>query len=145
MIKTSLRAAFYGFLLLSFFSLPAASVVRTDDAFKASAQAAQRWLQLVDQGKYEQSLGVASANLRLIFPRQRWVYLMQNIRKPLGQVRSRKLLDQKEAKDPPNLPKGNYMVIVYGTSFSRRKSAHELVTLVQGRDGRWRVLTYLVQ
>jgi len=121
------------------------SVDTKPDSFQASAQEAEQWLALVDQRKYAQSWLSASVTLKMLVPKQRWVDLMENIREPLGHVRSRKILEQRPAKDPKNLPKGDYMIFVYDTSFSRKDKAHELLTLIQQSDGRWKVLTYLVQ
>ncbi len=112
---------------------------------KNSVEAALKWLHLIDEAKYAESWDAASLTLRLKIPKNYWVTLMENIRKPMGSLISRKLLDQRTAKNPAGLPKGDYMVLVFQASFSRKESAKELVTLVQESDGRWRVLTYQVQ
>jgi len=76
--------------------------------------------------------------------KEEWIELEQATRKPLGKVISRDVVDERIAKNPKGLPVGNYMVLFYNTSFTNRKDAHELVTLMQESDGKWRVLTYHV-
>jgi len=121
MIKNSIMITFNVFLLICCSVLPATTVESKIDPFKASAQVAENWLQLIDQENYDQSRHAASSLLKTAIPLQTWIDLMQNIRKPLGEVRSRKILEQKSAKDPVNLPKGDYMALVYATSFSHKK------------------------
>ena len=140
-------------LLLSTFHLSALDDFPTvsqqtateDSSLKASSQAAAQWLELVDQGKFNQSWDTGSLTFKLTIPKSRWEILMNSGRKPLGTVTSRQILDQRTSKDPKGLPKGDYMVIFYNTNFSNKNNAHELVTMVQESDGNWRVLTYQVQ
>ena len=106
---------------------------------------AEKWLLLVDNGTYGDSWEIGSATFKLTIPKDRWVTLMEQIRKPLGSVQKREILDQRTAKDPKGLPPGDYMVFFYDTSFSEKGVAHELVTMVKENDGQWRVLTYQVQ
>lgn len=145
MVKNSLMITFNIFLLICCSILPATTVESKIDPFKASAQVAENWLQLVDQENYDQSWHTASPMLKTPIPLQTWINLTQNIRKPLGEVRSRKILEQKSVKDPANRPKGDYMALAYATSFSHKNEGHELVTLFQESDGQWQVLKYIVQ
>jgi uncharacterized cupin superfamily protein len=46
--------------------------------------------------------------------------------------------------NPHGLPRGAYMVVEYNTSFENAPASGELLTLRQGTDGKWRVLTYQV-
>lgn len=114
----------------------------TPQALQSSAQSAEKWLQLLDRQKYAESWESGSLTLRLTFPRQAWISFMEKVRKPYGSFISRTRLLERPAKDPANLPKGDYMVIVFGTAFSRQPKVNELVTLIQESDGQWRVLTY---
>lgn len=110
----------------------------------ASALAAQNWLKLVDDGQYDESWSQGSSIFQLTIQQDEWKQILDAMRKPLGSVISRKVVDQRTATNPKGLPAGDYMVMVYDTSFSGKSSAHELVTLVKGDDGQWRVLTYQV-
>lgn len=124
----------------------ATEISATDKAdLEASAQTAERWLQLLDEGKYHDSWEAAAFTFKAKIPEASWTTILETTRKPLGTVTSRKILEQKPAYDPQGLPKGKYMVIFYGTSFSGRPNGNELVTLMKLDDGTWKVLTYLVK
>lgn len=110
---------------------------------KASEAAAQAWLKLVDEEHYVDSWNAASQILQFTMPRDEWVRVLNSVRRPKGLVSTRTLLNQIPAKDPRNMAPGNYMIILYQTSFSAR-NAKELLTLYQGQDGNWRVVTYMV-
>lgn len=120
-------------------------VFAENDTLKNSVEAAENWLKLLDGDKYSESWDTGSLTFRLTIPKGHWISMMEKIRKPFGNVSSRKILDQRPAKDPEGLPRGDYMVIVFQTTFSHNKEGRELVTLVQESDGKWRVLTYQVQ
>lgn len=111
-------------------------------ALEASAAASLTWLGLLDRGDYGKSWDTASAIMKLTLPKDQWITILNKVRKPLGSVRSRTVLDQRTAKDPHGLPKGDYMVMFYKTVFSS-KTANELVTLYF-EEGTWSVLTYQV-
>lgn len=117
----------------------------SSESLHNSEEAARSWLALVDKGEYQKSWDEASFTFRLTVPGPRWVMLMGDLRKPLGQLKSRELLDQFPSNDPQGLPKGEYMVLIYRTSFTQKPKAHEMLTLVLESDGKWRVLTYQVQ
>ncbi|HEY4832201.1 MAG TPA: DUF4019 domain-containing protein [Waddliaceae bacterium] len=112
---------------------------------QASAEAAEGWFKLIDRENYDQSWDKSSATLQLLVPKKDWRKLMEGIRKPLGTMKSRQIIEQRPAKDPAGLPKGDYMVLVYKSSFSSKPSANELVTMVKESDGRWKSLTYQVK
>lgn len=126
------------------FSQENATVEKTD-FYEASVKAADSWLKLVDAEKYEESWNAASPTFKLTIPQKNWVTILESIRKPFGKMNSRKILEQRKALDPKGLPKGNYMVLFYTSSFSKKDKANELVTLSEGSDGVWKVLTYQIQ
>lgn len=113
-------------------------------AVDASQQAAEAWLRLVDQGSYGNSWEAGALPLKLIMNRKEWTLTVEAMRKPLGRVVKREVGDIRLAQDPKGLAKGNYMIFLYDTTFSTGHQAKEILTLQQGNDGQWRVLTYLV-
>ena len=131
---------------ITIFLLAVNSVLQAEtDPLKASAYSAEKWLQLLDKEEYGESWDVASKTFKNTFPKEHWIMLMKQLREPLGSVSSRRVIDQRPAKDPQGLPAGDYMVIFYDTSFSKKPATHELVTLVLESDNEWRVLTYQTQ
>jgi len=116
-----------------------------DEQLQRSLAAAKKWLQHLDQEEFSESWQNGSLTLKLTVPKTHWVHLMESIRQPLGRPLSRKVAAQRKAKDPENLPKGNYMVVLFRSTFPNEKIVNELVTLVLESDGEWRVLTYQYQ
>ena len=107
-----------------------------------NAQAANAWLKLIDEGKFGESWDAGSKTFQLTIKRDEWIKAEEKLRKPLGTVVSRKLLQQLPKENPKGLPAGYYMVLIYETDFSNRPKANELLTMVLESDKQWRTLTY---
>jgi hypothetical protein len=107
-----------------------------------SAAEAQKWLKLIDQGKYGESWDTGSNIFRFTIKRDEWIKSLEKIHQPYGQLISRQLVQQSPAENPKGLPAGDYMVLVYKSSYSNHPSVNELVTMVLSTDGKWKVLTY---
>lgn len=134
-------AVVYSLMLpLSLFANAAKSPL--EGGLQASAAAAQSWLQLLDKGQFGQSWDQVSSVTKHTIKKEEWEHILEKTRKPLGNVKSREVLDQRTAKDPQGLPKGDYVVMVYKTVFAK-STASELLTLYL-EDGQWRVVTYQV-
>ncbi len=135
-------------LLLSFvfllFFMPLQAQQTIEQQVQASSDASDAWLEFVDQDRYGESWDKASDLFKLTIPKGDWVALLNKVRRPLGNKTSREMVDIRTAKDPQGLPAGDYMVILYNSSFSSKPSAHELVTL-RLEGGEWKVLTYQVK
>ena len=111
---------------------------------KASADAATQWLKLIDEEKYGESWDLGSNIFHYTIKRDEWIKAEQKLRKPLGKLVSRQLVEQRPANNPKGLAEGKYMVLYYKTAFQNRPQASELLTMVLGQDGKWKVLTYHV-
>lgn len=114
-----------------------------DSSLKDSAKASEAFVALVDKGKYADSWDSSATLMKLTVTKDDWIKVLDKTRKPLGNVSSREVIDQRVANDPQGLPKGEYIVMFYKTSFGHKSMAYELVTLMM-EDGKWRVLTYHV-
>lgn len=110
-----------------------------------SVLVAQEWLALLDKGNYEQSWDKGAKLFQQTITRDEWKKVMDAVRKPLGNLSNRNVLDQRTASNPKGLPEGDYMVLFYNSSFQNKSSAYELITMMKESDGQWRVLTYQVQ
>jgi hypothetical protein len=108
---------------------------------KESATAAEQWLALVDDGKYNMSWNSASPRLQLVFPRDSWTTYLRSARVHLGKLQTRTIAQQSPAENPEGLAPGHYMVILYNTTFPGQKATQELVTLGL-ENNTWRVLSY---
>ena len=120
--------------------------VRAQDKPIALAQAAaEQWLALVDAGKYGESWDEAAQAFRDAVTRKDWERNVKNARDPLGKVLSRKLEKSDYMKNPPDAPPGEYVGMLYDTSFTNRKSTTETIVPMLDKDGKWRVSGYYVQ
>lgn len=109
-----------------------------------STQVAKDYVDGLDKGQYAQSWSKGDSLFQHTISQEEWAQALTFSRKRLGKMISRKLKDQRPAKDPHGLPKGAYMVVEYDTSFENASNSGELLTLRRGSDGKWRVLTYQV-
>ena len=74
-----------------------------------------------------------------------WAKTIKAVRKPLGDVISRKTVSQHYTKTLPGAPDDEYVVIQYKTTFKNKASAIETVTPALDRDGIWRVSGYYIK
>ncbi len=107
-----------------------------------SQKSVDAWLALIDSGKFGESWDAGSTTFKMTISRKEWIAALDALRKPLGAVKSRKIIDIGNAENPKGLPQGEYMVYFYETQFDNPSKTQELLTLSQERDGQWRVLTY---
>ena len=115
------------------------------DDESAAVASAERWLELVDSGRYAESWDGAAKLFRDAITKDQWQKSLDAVRKPLGKVVSRKLISKTFAESLPGAPDGKYVVIQYETSFENKKSAVETVTPMLDKDGSWRASGYYIK
>jgi hypothetical protein len=129
-----------------FWSIVLCQVVVADQvAEKAAVEAADRWVALVDEGKYAQSWDNAAGFFKGAVKKYQWETSLSAGRKPLGRVLSRKIREKQYTTTLPGAPDGEYVVIQYATSFERKASAIETITPMRDKDGKWRVAGYYIR
>lgn len=114
----------------------------SSETVHASEVAAEKWLTILDSGKYAETWNDASMTLKIKLPQKSWIKIMEAMRQPLGALKSRKMVEQIPKTNPKGLPEGEYMIILYSSSFANKDNVKELVILQQERNGEWRILTY---
>jgi len=112
---------------------------------KPAVASAERWLGLVDQGKYAESWKEAAALFRNAINQGQWEQSLQGVRKPLGKLITRKIRTKTYRTSLPGAPDGEYVVIEFESSFENKKSAVETVTPMMDKDGKWRVSGYYIK
>ena len=129
------------FLLLS------VSVFAVADSEKetTAVTAAELWLAKVDEGKYGGSWKEAAQYFKNAVKQDQWEHSLRNVRKPLGNLISRKVKSKTYQTSLPGAPDGEYVVIQFETSFENKKSAIETVTPMRDKDGQWRVAGYFIR
>ena len=124
---------------------PAGGAAERAEAAKEATAAAEQWLGLVDQGKFNGSWLEASTYFRNVTTKQQWKQQVSVWRSALGSVVSRKLRTVQYLTTMPGAPDGEYVMIQYDTSFTHKKSAIEVVVPMMDADGKWRVSEYSIR
>ncbi len=112
---------------------------------KAAVSAAEKWVLLVDEGKYGESWKEAAEYFRNAVTQEQWAQAAQAARKPLGKLVSRKVKGTTYTTSLPGAPDGEYVVIEFSTRFENKKRAIETVTPMMDKDGKWRVSSYYIK
>jgi hypothetical protein len=112
-------------------------------AFKelAARVAAERWLALIDAADYGKAWDQCSKVFREKVTRDQWTDGLPKTRGALGTLKSRRADTTSYKTSIPGMPSGEYVTVLFVTSFEQREDAQELVTLVF-EDGTWRPLGY---
>jgi hypothetical protein len=131
------------FICLTFFVFTAVTWASERDVDAVSS--AEKWLGMVDGGRYAESWKAASDYFRNSIKRDQWEQTLIAVRKPLGKCIKRKLKSKTYETSLPGAPDGEYVVILFETSFENKKSAVETVTPMKGKDGKWRVSGYYIK
>ena len=127
-------------------SLAAPRAGAADDAATAAAEAAaKKWLALVDSGDYAASWREASSLFRKQVSEPNWAAALNAARGPFGALESRKLESAEFRTSLPGAPDGAYVILVFTSSFEKKKDATETVTPMKETDGSWRVSGYFIR
>ena len=112
---------------------------------KAAIAAAEKWLALVDAGKYSASWTDAATYFKAAGSAAKWEQALNDGRGSFGKLISRKLKSAVYRTSLPGAPDGQYVVIQYDTAFENKKDAVETVTPMLDKDGQWRVSGYYIK
>jgi hypothetical protein len=107
--------------------------------------AAESWLKLVDQGKYDDSWAQAAALFKGKVTREQWQQAAAGARSPLGKLVSRKLKSRQATGTLPGAPDGKYVMIQFDAVYEKKTAAVETVTPMLDPDGVWRVAGYFIK
>ncbi|MCP5521032.1 MAG: protein kinase [Verrucomicrobiales bacterium] len=97
------------------------------------------WLALMDRGDYAGSWETAAPSFQAGALRKEWVEQLEKARRPLGEIRSRKLASME------NTVVGRRYVAKYASAFEGLPSAIETVQYDKQAGGEWLPTGYLVQ
>jgi hypothetical protein len=117
---------------------------QSTDKENAAIKSAEKWLGLVDDGKYAESWTEAAGYFKNSITQEKWDQTLNAVRNPLGKLISREVKSKTYTTSVPGAPDGEYVVIQFDTSFQNKKSAIETVTPMLDKDGKWRVSGYYI-
>jgi hypothetical protein len=112
---------------------------------KETIGAAYKWLTLLDGGKAGAAWDVASAHLKSVVTRKKWVEGIVEMRGPFGKPDARKAEKFARSHQLPGAPEGDYSIIEFQTEFANGKKATEQVIWMLEKDDVWRVSGYFIR
>jgi hypothetical protein len=112
---------------------------------KEAIVAAEKWLALVDAGRYGESWEAAARLFKGAVDRETWSRQVGAARGPLGALKSRRVKSTEYRTTVPGGPDGEYVVITFEASYAKKASAIETVTPMKDPDGAWRVSGYYIR
>ena len=116
---------------------PAATQAAPDRAVVA---AAEQFLTLVDQGRWDDSYRATGAAFRKLNSAKVWADVSEKVRTPLGAMLSRSFASQQDLPAPP----AGYQVVKFQTRFANKAEAVETVSL-EREGGAWRVVGVTIE
>jgi hypothetical protein len=105
--------------------------------------AALHWLQLLDDGDYEEAFEFEAQDFRMSRTQSQFVRLMQARRAPFGNALLRKFIGAAHVEKFVGAPEGNYESVIFKTNFERKNPTAERVILIKQPVG-WRVIDYRI-
>lgn len=115
-----------------------AQTVSLDAAVTAAAQ----WATLADANQAERMWTASGAVMQKSISKEEWAKYVANLRNDLGSLDGREWAQVVRLGQPANLPKGEYVNVVFSSRFANAPTA-EAVSLVQ-TGGRWVPVGYVV-
>jgi hypothetical protein len=105
---------------------------------------AKQWMSLVDDGDFAEGAKQIGSQIGATpLQRDAQALLLRNEREPVGAMASRNLKDVRLTTSLPGKPSGQYAVVRYDSSFARKATAIETVTLAL-TQGAWSVIAYRI-
>lgn len=131
-------------LILLFVFLASAATADDSASQKLGEEAAQAWLQLVDDGDYSASWREAASPFKNQIAESDWVSAVIAAREPFGALVSRKIQESNYETTLPGVPDGEYVVMRFDSVYEKKSSATEVVTSMLDGD-EWRVAGYYIR
>ena len=104
---------------------------------------ALRWLQLLDDGDYEEAFEFEAQDFRMYRTQSQFVRLMQARRAPFGKAIERSFIGARHVEKFVGAPEGNYESVLFKTNFEHKNPTAERVILIKQAVG-WRVIDYKI-
>lgn len=138
-------AALTCLLLISFSGCATHSRARSEKrvAENTTRAVAERWLEMLDDGNYEEAFEHESIRFRISGTQKQFVRYMQGRRAPFGRAVSRKFIGAAHMKKLVGLPDGIYESVLFKSTFENKTVTAERVILAKESE-RWQVIDYRI-
>ena len=110
----------------------------------AARKAAEKWLGLIDQGKYKDAYKQSSQYMRAQATAEEWEPQIRAMREGAGDMQSRNFSSAKVTKQMAGAPDGDYMVLEYNTALTKKGKAVETV-MMSSEGGGWKTAGYFIR
>ena len=127
------------------FALAACQSAGNEEYEKAAVAAADRFVEMIDSGQYDQTWELAAETFKKSGTKQEWLIMLNAVRRPLGKVLSRSLKLTEYRTRLPGAEPGEYVVVQYETEFENKKEITETITRMLEPDGQWRISGYYLE
>lgn len=135
------QALLFAFLFLCF----GVTLAENDESIPLAKSAAAAWLELADEGDYEDTWTQSSSFFQAAISLEDWTRALNAARGPLQQLVTRELSAAKFYRELPGAPDGEYVVLTFDSVFAKKASAVETVTVMKDDDESWRVSGYFIR
>jgi hypothetical protein len=125
---------------------PDIAPVATSDtaaAVAAATRAAESWLRLVDEGRYDSSWEDAAPAFQEAVSKEEWEQTLAQVRLPLEPMGARTVRMTRYLENPPQAPPGIYVLVQFETQSAAGPVIETVVPMRAGED--WKVSGYFVQ
>lgn len=131
-------------LVLGLLVLVGTSFADNDEAISLAETAATNWLQLSDDGDYRATWTEASSYFQAAITLEDWIRAVRAARAPLQALVARERNSAEFHRELPGAPDGEYVVLTFNSTFDKKASAVETVTVMKDGDV-WRVSGYFIR
>lgn len=104
---------------------------------------AEVWMPLWDAGKYDETYNLLAIHTKKTIDRKTWFVYWTAARKPLGNLKYRKLVSSEYIKSLVGVPDQEGATFQYKSSFENKESVLETFGMMREKDGSWRVANYI--
>jgi len=111
----------------------------------AAQTAARQWLAFVDRGDAQTSWGAAGKKFQSANSVAAWADGLKKARARLGTVTRRTAGPTRFQTTLLGSPDGEYVQLLFSTSFANKANGRETLTMEREADGTWRVIGYFPQ
>ncbi|HTP98155.1 MAG TPA: DUF4019 domain-containing protein [Casimicrobiaceae bacterium] len=116
-----------------------------DPRYSEAQEAAREWLAIQDTNDAVASYNAAAKRFHDSMPVDQWAQAMSKAHAQFGPVQTRALIGTQAPAPGPDVPPGEFVVVVFRTEFEKRQTGSETLTLERESDGKWRVVGYLMR
>jgi len=120
----------------------AASAAGQDPRTVAVQSAARAWLAFIDRGDAQGAWNAGGKKFQTALSAELWAKELKDSQGITGRPTQRTIGPARFQSKVAGLPDGEYAQILFRTSFARKSSGVESVTLEHEADGQWRVIGY---